>query len=143
MGRRGVRIEWWGVLALLLGWMLGQQIAWGDEPDWARIEQVLMAEAASEGELGMTWVACVMRERGGDLDAFSGHRRRDLEGFARRQPRHTVLAAHAAVQSARRGFDCGGASHFENVGAFGVPAWARGLTPVATVGRHTFWRIRF
>ena len=35
-----------------------------------------------------------------------------------------------------------GATHFENVEAFGVPTWAKGAPVVAKIGRHTFWRIK-
>ena len=107
-----------------------------------QIEAVLLAEAASEGLEGMTWVACTMRERRWTLDGYAGSRRRDLAAFVRRQPRHARLAAAAARRAAAAGFDCGGATHFENVATFGDPPWAADMSVVATVGRHRFYRAR-
>ena len=33
-----------------------------------------------------------------------------------------------------------GATHYENVEAFGVPSWAKRMRVVAKVGDHTFFR---
>ena len=110
--------------------------------DWDEAQAVLIGEAASEGELGMTWVACVMRNREWDLDGFSARRRKDLGDFLSRQPDRTHRDAQVALAQVRAGeFDCQGATHFENVGAFGTPRWAVGNQPVAVVGRHTYWAL--
>lgn len=108
---------------------------------WTRIRNVMLGEAASEGYEGMAWVACTMRHRGWDLGGYAASRREDLETFVERQPWNTVLAADAALLSVRRGYDCRGANHHENVEANGAPSWSRGKKPVAAIGRHTFWRI--
>lgn len=109
-------------------------------PDWQRVEQVLVAEAASEGFDGMLAVAEVMRARGWALQPFSASRRKDLEAFVARQPQRVRAEAHRAVALARQGSrTVQGAYYYENVAAFGVPRWAQGKRVVATVGRHTFW----
>ena len=48
------------------------------------IWKVIMAEAVSEGYEGMYAVACVIRNRGGDLHGFCGAKRKDLEEFCKR-----------------------------------------------------------
>ena len=106
----------------------------------AYLEQVLLAEGASEGFEGMRWIACTMRERGWNLRGYAGSRRADLTAFAARQPKRVREDAKTALASVQAGFDCGGATHFENVQAFGVPRWAKHMTVVRVVGQHTFWR---
>ena len=113
------------------------------EPNWTLIEKTLIAEAASEGEAGMYAVGCVMRNRGWNLNGFSGSRRQYLEHFVRRQPAKLQAAARRCVGRLRAGVRdvTLGATHFENVASFGIPRWARGRKPLTVIGRHTFWRI--
>ncbi len=107
------------------------------------IWKVLMAEAVSEGEAGMYAVACVIRNRGGDLDGFYGGKRKDLDDFCKRNGSRYILQAKVI---ARRVFEestpdsTGGATHFENVERFGIPYWAREMTVTAKIGRHTFFK---
>lgn len=140
MGRRARRIEW--AVALLVA-CAPPHATWADHPDWSRIEEVLIGEAAGEAEAGMYAVACVMRNRRWHLDGFSADRRPDLRAFVARQPRAVRERAHRVVQSVAGGGPdtTGGAHCFENVQAFDMPPWARGRTPTARIGRHTFWRI--
>lgn len=110
--------------------------------NWPHVEATLIAEAASEGEAGMLAVAEVMRARQWNLRPFCASRRKDLSAFVARQPVATRQAAKRAIAAARAGSQTvRGATHYENVAAFGVPSWAKGKTPVATVGRHTFWKL--
>lgn len=125
-------------LALLL--ILPAQ-AWA-EPDWQHVENTLIAEAANQGYEGMLAVAEVMRARDWNMRPFCASRRKDLAAFVARQPARVRADAHKALEAARAGsMTVKGATHYENVRAFGVPKWARGLKPVATVGEHVFWRI--
>lgn len=110
--------------------------------DWAFIEQVIIAEAANQGEVGIYAVACVLRNRGYNLKGFSATRRSDLRAFTLRQPAKVQRwAAHAIVQVRRGDPDITmGATNYENVDAFGTPWWAKDMTIVAVIGDHTFYR---
>jgi hypothetical protein len=109
------------------------------------IWKVLLAEAASEGEQGMYAVACVIRNRGGDLRGFCGSRRKGLDGFCERQGRKYISLAQAIE---KRVFEeqapdiTNGATHFENTKAFGIPSWAKTMIVTARIKAHTFYRER-
>ena len=112
-------------------------------PGISLIEKVLIAEGASEGFDGLYAIACVMRNRRWNLNGFSGARRRNLDDFVRRQPLQVRNDAQRIVHKVRRGTTDTtlGATHYENVEAFGVPWWAEGQDPVFKIGRHTFWKL--
>lgn len=143
--RRDRTLFWISLVLFLLAAILcvsATAFAATREPDWALIEKTLVAEAASEGYDGMLAVAEVMRARDWSLKPFCASRRKDLAAFVARQPKSCRDAAHRALEAARAGSrTVNGATHYENVEAFGTPDWARGKEPVAKVGRHTFWRI--
>lgn len=109
----------------------------------AEIWQVLMAEAVSEGYDGMYAVACVIRNRGGDLHGFCGAKRKDLASFCSRQGRKAMCDARKIEKSV---FELGGvdttfgATHFENIEAFGTPYWAKGMVVTVKIGKHTFFK---
>lgn len=107
------------------------------------IWKVLLAEAASEGYDGMYAVACVIRNRGGDLRGFCGAKRKDLDGFCERQGRKYIdmakdIERRVFTENAPDSTD--GATHFENIEKYGVPYWAKGMTVTAKIGFHTFFR---
>jgi len=102
-----------------------------------------MAEAVSEGYSGMYAVACVIRNRGGDLRGFCGGKRKDLDDFCKRQGQRYILQAKKIERLVFEEDACdttGGATHFENLEAYGVPYWAKGMTITAKIGDHTFFK---
>ncbi len=107
--------------------------------------KVLLAEASNQGYDGMYAVACVIRNRGGGLRGFSGAKRKDLSVFCDRQGRHAISQARNIE---KRVFEQGapdstnGATHFENIEAFGIPYWAPGMLVTVKIGDHTFFKER-
>lgn len=127
--------------ALVLSVLIIRPVA-AQEPNWPHVESTLIAEAASEGYDGMLAVAEVMRARSWNLKPFCASRRKDLAAFVAKQPQYVRNDARRALQAARAGSTTvHHATNFENVEAFGTPAWAKGKVPVATVGHHVFWRL--
>lgn len=128
------------LLAMLLLWACPAQAS---EPDWHLVEQTLVAEAANQGYEGMLAVGCVMRNRGWNMRPFAASRRPDLAGWVDKQPKRVREQARAILSQLRAGSAdvTNGATHYENVEAFGLPYWAKGKQPVAKVGDHTFWRL--
>jgi len=107
----------------------------------------LLAEASSEGYSGMYAVACVVRNRlnaGMDIGLVA-LKRRNLDDFVRREGRKAEYLAKSVVREVfeENGFDTTrGATHYENIEAFGMPKWSRSMVRIVTIGRHTFFRER-
>jgi len=107
--------------------------------------QVIMAEAVSEGYSGMYAVACVIRNRGGDLHGFCGAKRKDLSLFCNRQGGKALSEARQIerIVFGENGPDStGGATHFEAVERYGMPYWAKGMQVTTKIGQHTFFKRR-
>ncbi|GAG49214.1 unnamed protein product, partial [marine sediment metagenome] len=87
--------------------------------------------------------ACVIRNRGGSVRGFYGAQRKDLDAFCQRQGPHFM---EAAKRIAREVFEedsldiTGGATHFENIKAFGMPYWAKDMAVTCKIRRHTFFK---
>ncbi len=114
-------------------------LSYPDTPIW----KVIMAEAVSEGYEGMYAVACVIRNRGGDLHGFCGAKRKDLSVFCNRQGRRAISQARKIEERVFEFYGpdtTKGATHFENIEAFGVPYWAKSMTITTKIGRHTFYK---
>jgi len=105
--------------------------------------QVIMAEAVSDGYQGMYAVACVIRNRGGDLHGFCGSKRKDLSLFCSRQGGKFIRQARdiERIVFEKNGPDIThGATHFEAVERYGMPKWAKGMKVTARIGEHTFFK---
>lgn len=113
---------------------------------WIRVEpwEVIIAESASEGYKGMYAVACVIRNRKGDLNGFSGGRRKDLNKFCREQPANIIRNAKKAwrIVHYEKGEDItGGATLFENINRYGRPNWDwEKAQRTVKIGNHTFFK---
>lgn len=111
-----------------------------EEPE---IWKVLLAEAADQGYDGMYAVACVIRNRGGNLNGFYGAKRKDLDSFCKRQGSYYINLAKKVEQEVfREGARdvTGGATHFENLQRFGTPYWVKKMVITCKIGRHTFYK---
>lgn len=115
----------------------------GRAVSWQFVENVLLGEGSNQGDEGLYAVACVMRNRQWDLSGFSAARRADLSAFALRQPRAVQRSATLVLEQVRAGGPdrTAGATHYENVAAFGIPRWAKGKRATVVIGDHMFWRI--
>ncbi len=104
----------------------------------------IIAEAVDEGEKGMYAVACVYRnrlEKGMSLGS-SGLKRKDLNEFVKKQDKKYEVMAKKVVKEVFRakGVDTTrGATHYENVKAFGIPNWADDMVITKKIGNHIFY----
>ncbi len=112
-----------------------------ETPKW----QIIMGEAVSEGERGMYAVACVMRNRlkaYGHSKGFSSIYRANLDDWCLKQG----LWVERAKRVERRVFEENapditfGATHFENIEAFGTPYWAKSMVKTIKIKSHTFYK---
>lgn len=99
-------------------------------------QKAIIGEAADQGFHGMVGVAEVIRRRG-NLKGLYGLKR---ESFISSQPKWVHDMAKKAWEESSKSNLTKGATHFENVKAFGVPSWAKSMTKTATIKDHTFYR---
>lgn len=101
-------------------------------------EKVILGEAADQGLEGMIAVAEVIRNRG-SLKGFSSMRK-DLDRFASRQPKHVRRDARKAWKLSRHTNYTRGATHFDNVKAFGMPSWAKDMVRTAVIADMYYFK---
>ena len=132
-----------GLLIFIL--LIAASVQAGQTTSSPDLWKVIMAEAVSEGYDGMYGVACVIRNRGGDLRGFAGTHRKDLDAFCDRQGKRYIEMAKRieTIVFKNNGRDItNGATHFENIQKFGIPYWAKKMDRVAVIGSHTFYKER-
>ena len=125
--------------ALAIFFFLTFSTAWAEPPIW----QVLLAEGVNQGYKGMFAIACVLRNRGGSLKGFAGAKRADLEAFCLRQGLPLINLAKRAQRACfieGQADSTGGATHFENIEAFGTPYWTKSMVKTVKIGSHTFYK---
>lgn len=101
-------------------------------PDCIR---AIVGEAANQGRDGMLAVAGAIRNRG-TLKGVYGFKNPIAD---RQSPRTWTQARLAWAMSATNDISRG-ATHWENIGAFGEPRWAKSLTVTTNIGAHTFYK---
>ena len=105
----------------------------------------VIGEAVGEGEIGMYAVACVYRNRlkkGMSLGCIALNRK-DLDKFVKQQGTKWQKTAKKVIYKVfiYKGKDItGGATHYENVKAFGIPWWSKDMKITCIIGNHTFYR---
>jgi spore germination cell wall hydrolase CwlJ-like protein len=97
----------------------------------------IVGEAGGEGVRGMQAVANVIYNRQQAHLPFTFYGERNP--MVQRQPASVFVQAREAWAMRTQDIT-DGATHFENVEAFGTPAWARHMTVTAKIGRHTFYK---
>jgi len=104
----------------------------------------LLAEASSEGYQGMYAVACCVKNRlnNGMNTGLVALKRKDLDEFVRREGRKAEYLAKDIIRKVfeENGIDTTrGATHYENIEAFGLPKWSRSMVRTVKIGKHTFF----
>ena len=100
--------------------------------------KILIAEGANQGADGMTAIGEVLRRRD-STRGFCALKRGDLEEFIDRQGPRIRRQAKLAWDRSKTSNLTRGATHYENVEAFGRPAWAKSMRQTAKIGDHTFF----
>jgi hypothetical protein len=111
----------------------------------ANLWQGLIAEDVSGGYEGMYAVACCVRNRlnAGMNTGLVALKRGDLDAFVKREGRKAELIAKDIIREVfeESGIDVTkGATHYENVEAYGLPKWARSMVKTIKIGQHTFFK---
>jgi hypothetical protein len=108
----------------------------GQLPDRAAI-RAIVGEAANQGERGMLTLAGAMRNRG-HLRGVYGLK----NPCADKQPAWVWARAERAWAMSATNDLSHGATHWENVKAFGTPYWARTMTITVVEKDHTFFKTK-
>jgi hypothetical protein len=128
------------VVAFLMATLAGQAISEARSKNLNYDHQAIKAiigENDKDGFAGMYAVACAIRNRG-TLKGVHG-RYKKLWNV----PDGTIMKASRAWHTSEYGRDVTkGATHWENVKAFGKPKWAKDMVVTATIGRHVFYKTR-
>ena len=105
----------------------------------------LIAEAVSEGELGMYAVACVVRNRlSKNMNiGLVALRRKDLDKFVWKQGKRYKIMAKRIVEDIfiKNSKDItNGATHYEAIEKYGKPYWTKNMIKTCKIGIHTFYK---
>jgi len=107
----------------------------------AEITKCVVGEASNQGYKGMLAVAETIRHRiglGWGLKGIYGCSKAEGRG----EPMWVWKMAKKAVSASKNTNISCGATHWENVGAFGKPPWAKAMTITVVIGDHTFYKER-
>ncbi len=97
--------------------------------------KAIIGEAAGEGDTGMLAVAAAIRNRG-TLRGVYG-----VKNPIAQNPSATLLKRAERAWALSRTIDITrGATHWENVRAFGEPYWAKSLTVTTNISNHRFYK---
>lgn len=94
----------------------------------------IVGEAANQGLSGMRGVASVLRRRD-SLQGFCGTKAKHID----KQPAWVFEQARRAWRESATKDYANGATHFESTD-FKRPDWSKGMTIVAHIGKHRFFR---
>jgi hypothetical protein len=120
---------------LLIIYTVSAAFAWGNPIRECDATRAIVGEAANQGERGMLAVACAVRNRG-SLRGVYGFK----NPMADKQPAWVWKQAKMAWRKSASVDITKGATHWENVKAFGEPAWARKMKKTVTINDHTFYK---
>jgi hypothetical protein len=122
-------------LALLLGILLAAGSLAATPIPEAQATRAIVGEAANQGYRGMLAVAGAIRNRGTLQGVYGGR-----SSMPDRQPNWVWQQARAAWRESATNDITLGATHWENVTAFGNPAWAGSMQLTIIVKDHRFFR---
>ena len=101
----------------------------------AQAVRAIVGESANQGARGMLAVAGAIRNRG-TLSGVYGLK----NPIADKQPARIWNQARTAWHASATNDITHGATHWENIKAFGKPTWAARMKVTATIGDHVFMR---
>jgi len=103
--------------------------------DKQRAIRAIIGEASNQGYIGMVAVACAIRNRG-TLKGVYGENAKHVSN----EPQWVFdLAEKAWLESMNKDITSG-ATHWENIKAFGTPYWVKDMTKVYEYKDQVFYR---
>ena len=103
----------------------------------------IIGEAANQGYKGMYAAACVYRNRiqGNMSLGCVAMKRVDLDALVKKSKKYEKTAKEIIRKIFEEGAPdiTGGATHYENIQAFGFPYWSKSMKTTTVIGSHTFF----
>jgi len=98
----------------------------------------IVGESANQGYKGMLAVANVLRNRGGTAGVYGCKSK-----LYKTEPKWVLKLAKKAWLESRTNDITHGATHFENIKAFGVPYWAEDMVVTFKHKDHVFYKEQY
>lgn len=135
--RKGVLMILLWLSAMVLLTICYTQIADAAEIPAEKAVKAILGEAENQGYEGMLAVAVGIRNRG-SLNGVFGYKAKRPNTPGMIPAYYWDMARRAWAESEGHRVHTG--DHWENVTAFGMPAWARSMQQVYQVKDHVFWK---
>lgn len=125
------------ILAILLLFCLIHCLVYAEEIEAAPAIRAIIGEASDQGYTGMLAVACAIRNRGTLKGVYGLHAQ-----HVNTEPQWVFdLAKKAWLQSESLDITSG-ATHWENIKAFGTPYWVKSMIKVYVYKDQVFYKKR-
>lgn len=133
----GVLLAWCGVIALFILWA---SIANADVITDERAVKAIIGEAEDQGYNGMKAVACGIRNRGTLKEVYGEKAPRVLKHQYSEDIEAKAMVAWAISADPEECTFIKGATHWENIKAFGRPYWVPSMVKTFKYRDHVFYR---
>lgn len=99
----------------------------------------IIGEAENQGQIGMLYVACAIRNRGTLSGVYGSHSKRVLKELY--SSKTYIQSTWAWAESIKSPYcnELGGATNWENINQFGKPKWAMGMVETFRYRDHVFY----
>lgn len=133
MKKRRISIRKRAILSLIF-FLIFSQEALGEilKKDAVR---AIIGEAGGQGRRGMLYIACALRNRG-TLNGVYGFKAKHVD----KEPEWVWELARAVWKQSEYEDISNGATHWENIKAYGVPYWVKSMNKVAEYKDHVFYK---
>lgn len=139
--------SWIGIIsALTFGAIIAAAILWSDfahaqaPVNDLRAIKAIIGEAENQGYAGMVYVACAIRNRGTLQGVYGERAPRVLKHKYSDQIALQAQSAWAISELPDTCIDLKGATHWENIKAFGCPKWVKDCIETLRYKDHVFYR---
>lgn len=122
----------WGLILVIF---LGLCPAFGQSIPASLAVRGIVGEAGNQGYIGMLAVACAIRNRS-TLHGVYGVKGKQIN----KEPKWVWDLAKKAWKESERRDITNGATHWENIKAFGKPYWVRKMVKVYSYKDHVFYK---
>ena len=123
------------ILIILLIFCLIHCLVFADEIEQSKAIRAIIGEASNQGYTGMLAVACAIRNRG-TLQGVYGLNAKHVNT----EPQWVFNLAKKAWLASKSKDITNGATHWENIKAFGTPYWVASMVKVYAYKDQVFYR---
>ena len=124
------------IIAIILAFCLAHSLVFGAELPKDQVIRAMIGEASNQGYDGLYAMACAIKNRG-TLKGVYGAKAKHVDS----EPSWVWKLAKRAYLASLSGIDVtNGATHWENIKAFGKPYWVDSMVEVYRYKNHIFYK---